>query len=100
MKIFLSLFVFSLFLFPSFAFAEVGCRCFCGTEQGALTPSGGESVSFANCETLCEKADQKVVVCATDPAQYPVNFFRCFTREDCSSQCKERSDPSDPDTCF
>jgi len=75
MKIFLSLFVFSLFLFPSFAFAEVGCRCFCGTEQGALTPSGGESVSFANCETLCEKADQKVVVCATDPAQYPVNFF-------------------------
>lgn len=86
-------------LFPSFAFAEVNCRCFCGTEQGAIVPSGGESVSASSCETLCGKTDQKVVICASDPAHYPANFPRCFTRDDCTRQCKERSDPKDPDTC-
>lgn len=99
MKKILILLFFIPLLWPSFALAEVGCRCFCGTEQGALPPSGGESVSASSCETLCGKTDQKVVICASDPAHYPANFPRCFTRDDCTRQCKERSDPKDPDTC-
>ena len=100
MRFFFLFFALAFSFFPQPAFADVSCRCFCATEQGAMMPAGGEGVSSAACETLCLKADQTVVVCATDPAQYPANFFRCFTRDDCTRQCKEQSDPKDPDTCF
>jgi hypothetical protein len=84
----LALVAFTIFL-PKVSFAEsTSCECFCGaTGVGAVDK---KSTTPDACLATCTKDKQQYVGCFTDPAEYPVESDKCWTKTECSQWSENR----------
>lgn len=76
-------------LVPSASFASTSCDCWCGSVGKGADDSAG-MMTQDKCEAACSDKGKQLVGCFTDPAQYPYENDKCWTKDECASFADDR----------